>query len=88
MDNTKDPALNIHLENVEQQRIDDVVLSTEKVHNGDEALAFIVDHHEAFTPDEEKRVRRKIDIRLVPIMLVVNGIQFVDKLVRDISSLP
>ncbi|GAM91251.1 hypothetical protein ANO11243_092980 [Dothideomycetidae sp. 11243] len=56
------------------------VIAEEKIHNADDALQFVAEHFVQFTPEEERSVRRKIDWRLVPIMLVVNGIQFVDKL--------
>lgn len=58
----------------------------EKVHdvvqNGDDALKILHTHYEPYTKEEEKRVLRKIDLRLIILMLLVNGLQFVDKNVR------
>lgn len=52
------------------------------VQDGDIALNVLHSHFEPFTKEEEKKVLRKIDVRLALLMLLVNGIQFVDKLVR------
>jgi len=52
------------------------------IQDGDLALQVLHTHFEPYTKDEEKRVLRKIDIRLALLMLLINGIQFVDKLVR------
>ena len=58
----------------------------EKVHDdvqdGDDALKILHTHYEPYSQEEEKRVLRKIDLRLIVIMLLVNGLQFVDKNVR------
>jgi hypothetical protein len=54
----------------------------EKVFDGDEALKVLHSEFEAYTAEEEKRVLRKIDRRMIIIMLLVNGLQFVDKSVR------
>ena len=51
----------------------------EKIVGGDEALHTLQTHFVPFTKEEENAVRRKIDFRLVPLMLVINGLQFVDK---------
>lgn len=56
---------------------------SEKVHHGDQALQILRTHYEPFTPEEERRVLRKIDMRLMPFMLIVNGLQFVDKNVSE-----
>lgn len=47
--------------------------------DGDEALKVLRDGFQSYTKEDEKRVLRKIDWRLVPLMLAINGIQFVDK---------
>lgn len=47
--------------------------------DGDAALKLLHTHYEPYTKEEEKKVLRKIDLRLVVVMLVVNGIQFIDK---------
>jgi hypothetical protein len=52
------------------------------VEDGDLALNLLQSHFEPYTKEEEKKVLRKIDLRLALVMLFVNGIQFVDKLVR------
>jgi hypothetical protein len=56
-------------------------VEVEKVRDGDDALKILHTHYEPYTQDEEKRLLRKIDLRLALLMLVVNGLQFVDKLV-------
>ena len=60
------------------------VIAEAKIHDGDEALKFVADHYVEFSPEEEKKVVRRIDFRMMPIMMAVNGIQFVDKLVCTI----
>jgi hypothetical protein len=52
-----------------------------KVKDGDDALQILHAEFEPYTKEEEKRVLRKIDFRLVILMLIINGIQFVDKTV-------
>ncbi|KAJ5623623.1 hypothetical protein N7490_012228 [Penicillium lividum] len=47
--------------------------------DGDIALEFLQTHAQEYTKEEERRVMRKVDIRMVTIMLVINGIQFVDQ---------
>lgn len=57
----------------------------EKLQGGDEALEILQTQFVDYTPEEERSLRWKIDLRLVTIMLIVNGIQFVDKLVSNRS---
>jgi hypothetical protein len=59
---------------------------SQKVQDGDEALKILHEEFEPYTEEEEKRVLRKIDIRLVLLMLIVNGLQFVDKSVSTCTS--
>lgn len=59
---------------------------SEKVVDGDVALTILQTHFDPFTPEEEKRVRRKIDLRMIILMLLVNGIQYVDKNVSKTST--
>ncbi|KAJ5769635.1 MFS allantoate transporter [Penicillium odoratum] len=47
--------------------------------DGDIALGFLQTHAQEYTKEDERRVMRKVDMRMVTIMLVINGIQFVDK---------
>ena len=58
------------------------VFLAEKLQDGDEALEILQNQHVEYSAEEERKLRWKIDLRLVSVMLVVNGIQFVDKLVR------
>lgn len=51
----------------------------QKVDDGDEALKILHTHFEPYTKEEEKRVLRKIDLRMIIVMLIINGLQFVDK---------
>lgn len=53
------------------------------IQDGDLALEVLHTRFEPYTKEEEKRVLRKIDIRLALLMLLINGIQFVDKLVNN-----
>jgi hypothetical protein len=56
------------------------VMMDEKTKNGDDALKFIANQDiEPITPEEEKRVLRKIDWRLLPILMLLNTLQLVDK---------
>jgi hypothetical protein len=50
-----------------------------KVQDGDEALKILYGEYEPYTKEEEKRVLRKIDFRLIIVMLIINGLQFIDK---------
>jgi hypothetical protein len=56
-------------------------IRADEIQDGDLALKVLHTHFEPYTKDEEKRLLRKIDYRLALLMLLVNGIQFVDKLV-------
>lgn len=57
------------------------IFLAEKLQGGDEALEILQTEFVEYSPEEERSLRWKIDLRLVTIMLIVNGIQFVDKLV-------
>ncbi|KAJ5683269.1 hypothetical protein N7462_006434 [Penicillium macrosclerotiorum] len=73
----KNGAETIELENPAAGR--PIVLS-DKLQDGDQALEILQGELIEYTPEEERKLRWKIDYRLVTIMLIVNGIQFVDKL--------
>ena len=64
-----------------EQSFHEPELHVDKIQDGDLALKVLHTHFEPYTADEERRVLRKIDLRLALLMLLVNGIQFVDKLV-------
>lgn len=53
--------------------------------SGDEALKIMHTNFEPYTEEEEKAVQRKIDWRLIPLMLIVNALQLIDKNVCSIS---
>ncbi|KAH9917079.1 MFS general substrate transporter [Fomitopsis serialis] len=42
-------------------------------------VALVTDQHVEITPEEERRLRRKIDLHLMPLMCVLYWIQFMDK---------
>lgn len=44
----------------------------EKVHDGDEALKVLNTHYEPYTPEEEKKVLRKIDMRMCLLMCAIS----------------
>lgn len=67
---------------------DEPKLRSEEVNDGDLALKVLHTSFEPYTAAEEKKLLRKIDIRLAFLMLFVNGIQFVDKLVSDLALAP
>jgi ACS family allantoate permease-like MFS transporter len=46
----------------------------EKVFDGDEALAVLHTHYEPYSPEEEKRLLRKIDYRMCTLMLIISNI--------------
>jgi MFS transporter, ACS family, allantoate permease len=54
---------------------------SEKIQDGDDALKILHAEFEPYTKEEERRVLRKIDLRLCILMLIINGLQFVDKTV-------
>lgn len=64
---------------VELEEVSTVHHLDEKVFDGDVALQVLQTHYEPFTAEEEQAVRRKIDWRMCSLMLIINGIQFVDK---------
>lgn len=74
----KDGAEAIEMENPPVTR---PAVLADKLQDGDEALHILQTEFVEYTPEEERRLRWKIDLRLVSVMLIVNGIQFVDKLV-------
>ncbi len=58
---------------------DDGIRLDQKIHDGDEALKILHGEFEPYTKEEERRVLRKIDLRMIIVMLIINGLQFVDK---------
>jgi hypothetical protein len=74
----KDGAEAIEMENPSMTR---PAVLADKLQDGDEALHILQTEFVEYSPEEERRLRWKIDLRLVTVMLIVNGIQFVDKLV-------
>jgi hypothetical protein len=79
-------SMAIEMENCPATTTPPVFLAN-KLHDGDYALQILQTEFIEYTSEEERRLRRKIDFRLVPIMIVVNGIQFVDKLVSHLLFL-
>ncbi|KAJ5948926.1 MFS allantoate transporter [Penicillium verhagenii] len=70
------------VDQLENARPTPIIIPTEivdKIHNGDDALQFLQQGHEPYSKEEEKRVLRKVDIRMLTLMVIVNGFQFVDK---------
>ena len=67
----------------EELSMEEPKIDVANVSDGDVALKVLHTHFEPYTKDEERRVLRKIDFRLASLMLIVNGLQFVDKLVRS-----
>lgn len=70
---------------IEKQAIDVTVASLEneteensEIH--DKAFSILKGHiEEAFTEEENKKVRRKIDLRILPLITLVYGMNYVDK---------
>lgn len=62
--------------------------SVDTVHN-DEALKVLANYHgeEGWTPQEEKKIRRKVDRRLMPILCISYGLQYYDKGTQHFSVL-
>jgi hypothetical protein len=44
----------------------------EKVFDGDEALKVLHTHYEPYSPEEEKKLLRKIDYRMCTLMLIIS----------------
>ncbi|KAJ5776379.1 MFS allantoate transporter [Penicillium nucicola] len=77
---TKDDASAVELEDITSQPQATLHYDTKIAPaDGDDALAFLQTHHEEYSKEEERRVMRKVDIRMVLLMLIINGIQFIDK---------
>jgi cob(I)alamin adenosyltransferase len=47
--------------------------------SGDEALAFLGGHIQSVSEEENAAVLKKIDWRLMPVLVIVNCIQLIDK---------
>lgn len=78
----KDASTATRCSPVELQDIPDASheeVATKVGRHGDEALKILGEHLEAITEEEEKKVLRKIDWRLVPVMMLVNSVQLIDK---------
>lgn len=76
---------------LEQGRTDDGFRLDQKIMDGDDALKVLHGEFEPYTKEEEKRVLRKIDLRMIIVMLIINGLQFIDKNVSsscDVESHP
>ncbi|KAL4894680.1 major facilitator superfamily domain-containing protein [Aspergillus ambiguus] len=70
MENTKDEV-------PEVSHLSDVEMTFEK--NGDIGARFLEEHDVEFTEEESRRLRWKIDWRIVPLAAWACGLQFVDK---------
>lgn len=55
--------------------------------NDDQAYKYLASHNTVATPEEEKAVLRKIDWRIIPLLMAVNCIQLIDKNVCPSLSL-
>ncbi|CAK7204298.1 hypothetical protein SEUCBS139899_007053 [Sporothrix eucalyptigena] len=47
--------------------------------NDDQALRFLASHVVVSTEEEERKVLRKIDWRIIPLLMIINCIQLIDK---------
>ncbi len=69
----------------------DALKTIDTVHQ-DEAMRVLAGYQgpEEWTEQEEKRVRRKIDLRLMPVLCVTYGLQYYDKamLSQAVSGAP
>lgn len=81
MSGQKDSMTAEGIENVAHRATSNFTM-TEKITDGDDALQFLQQGQEAYDKQEEMRVLRKIDFRMVTLMLITNGFQFIDKNVR------
>jgi hypothetical protein len=78
----KDDVTATELESPQASQGPTLLSEKTRIGDGDEALKILHTHYEPYTKEEERRVLRKIDLRLIIVMLLVNGLQFVDKNVR------
>ncbi len=78
-------ASGIELEHASIPNISSEERMEQSAPSGDEALRILHTRFEPYTEAEEKAVQRKIDWRLIPIMLIVNSLQLTDKTVCLIS---
>lgn len=60
---------------------------TQKFVGADPALQFVRDETVTYTPEEERKVLRKIDWHILPLLAWVYAIQFADKSTLNFSSL-
>lgn len=69
-----------HVENTDSMDKNDYATKVDTVHN-DEAVKVIAGYHGDldWTPEEEVRLRRKIDWKLMPILCATYGLQYYDK---------
>jgi hypothetical protein len=79
---SKDDVMTTELESPRSPQGQPAFSEKNHIQDGDEALKILHTHYEPYTKEEERRVLRKIDFRLIIVMLIVNGLQFVDKNVR------
>lgn len=80
---TKDDVTATELESPQTLQGQTAFSEKNHIEDGDEALKILHTHYEPYTKEEERRVLRKIDLRLIIVMLIINGLQFVDKNVRQ-----
>lgn len=68
-------------ENQQHNKGSDVGLEKLDTLHGDEAVKVLVTYSgdETWTPQEEKKLRRKIDIKLLPVLCVTYGLLYYDK---------
>ncbi|CAK7219663.1 hypothetical protein SCUCBS95973_003894 [Sporothrix curviconia] len=59
--------------------VEDVFAEKQDLVNDDEALKFLDGHVIPVTPEEEAAVLRKIDWRIIPLLMTINCIQLIDK---------
>jgi len=67
----------------------DVVFKHADPNDADEAMKAFADHGESLsmTPEEEKRLLRKIDLNLMPMLCIVYGLNYLDKTTLSYASI-
>ncbi|CAK7212681.1 hypothetical protein SBRCBS47491_001549 [Sporothrix bragantina] len=59
--------------------VEEAAFEKQDLVNDDEALKYLNNHVIQVTPEEEKAVLRKIDWRVIPLLMAINCIQLIDK---------
>ena len=83
-----DKGINAQVESTTELDIDDTgVAKYEATADDDVALKLVKDaSHASLTPEQAKKVVRKIDFYLMPLLMITAGLQYLDKILLSGAS--